>query len=257
MRMRSTPTGHVQMATRIVDSLLPDGSKPRKTSYIELEPLCKSLGVSDVSSARMNVEGFLANTPRGLIIRFNEGSSEARRRFTIAHELGHILLAKFQGHAVEDRRRSDGYSSHEESLVDAIAAELLTPTAEVYDLLARSQSHWRAVARISQKFNVSWTAAVRRLLNMPQVIGLWARANRASPESLVLWRAPRVSTLCCGGNHLWKRFYWEPRDGFMDHVPILCEGKSNRVWVSCEMRVMTYMKSQDRFWVLGWEFEDT
>jgi transcriptional regulator with XRE-family HTH domain/Zn-dependent peptidase ImmA (M78 family) len=81
-----------------------------------------------------------------------------RRRLTAAHELGHFL--------VRDEYTSDvgiaASRDEREQLIDAFAAELLLPTADLADSWGASGDEARTkLLRISGLHRVSWSAAIR------------------------------------------------------------------------------------------------
>lgn len=114
------------------------------------------------------------------IIGLNSSHSGTRQRFTLAHELGHILLHKHEAgglHVDEqdirfrfrDQLSSDGSDTRERE-ANAFAAELLMPKAFLEreqtlhgGLSVTNESVIRAIAR---KYGVSIHALSFRLLNL-------------------------------------------------------------------------------------------
>ena len=112
----------------------------------------------------------------------NARHPEVRRRFTVAHELAHLLLHKFSTpHA--DRRfkvrfrslRSSGGTVAEEVEANRFAAELLMPTdlvvAELQDVEmdfapANEENVNRRLDEVAKKFNVSRQALHIRISNL-------------------------------------------------------------------------------------------
>jgi hypothetical protein len=102
--------------------------------------------------------------------------ADVRARFTLAHELGHVLLDR----DLDCRPLSKTeYWKHEAACND-FAARLLVPESVVLGL--RGKSPWRATDGIARDYDVSWEVAARRIAEAwPQlsvVVGKLTR-NRA------------------------------------------------------------------------------
>ncbi|MBQ8255092.1 MAG: ImmA/IrrE family metallo-endopeptidase [Clostridia bacterium] len=107
------------------------------------------------SSLPTDAEGITLKLPSVSIILYDDGvSNDGRRNWTIAHELGHVLL----GHS--DLTRSN------EREADAFAAELLMPEA-VIRYLDRRDGEPITPDMMTNYFSASLTACKRRRLNLP------------------------------------------------------------------------------------------
>jgi len=141
-----------------------------------LDDLARKLGVGKISEERLPFEGGLFRTPDGgLVIKLNACSAFVRKRFTLAHEIAHLLLGTIPG------RRGAGHDdSTLERACDMIAAELLMPTDEVIQFVGRiggpSPENLRAIA---SGFGVSLRAAAIRLHSDLRLwkccVGFWER----------------------------------------------------------------------------------
>lgn len=92
---------------------------------INIERLARYLGVREVVTADfLDADACLVTGRSGHRIVVKDKSSKRRRRFSIAHELGHLLLShggiSYRGAKIAERKR-------EERLCDLIAEELLMP----------------------------------------------------------------------------------------------------------------------------------
>lgn len=95
------------------------------------------------------------------IITVNQNHHENRRRFTIAHELGHYTL----GHgAKEDVIYRNGNSDPDEVEANAFAAEILMPKGAIHYLLFDKGIN--SVQELAHKFWVSEQAMIYRLRNL-------------------------------------------------------------------------------------------
>src|SRR5205085_4554271 len=81
--------------------------------------------------------GFLNKQTDGTFAICYANDMLERRRFTVAHELAHLILDKYHKHLCFDQTQSTPgtHSSTIEKAVDRIAAELLMPEALVVLLL--------------------------------------------------------------------------------------------------------------------------
>jgi Zn-dependent peptidase ImmA (M78 family)/DNA-binding XRE family transcriptional regulator len=89
-----------------------------------------------------------------------------KRRFTIAHELGHHLLEDEYDIFVDD----SGGRQRRESLVDALAAGLLMPGEAVRqrfgELVGAGLDRRAAALHLGREYSVSWTALCGRLVSL-------------------------------------------------------------------------------------------
>lgn len=126
--------------------------------------------------------GFMLRDESRTIIGVNTRTSRRRQRFTIAHELGHLLLhegALIVDHAVRVNWRDDvsGMATDTEEIqANAFAAELLMPRELLIDSLEeymadvgranRVMSHEDLIASLAREFDVSAEAMGYRLMNL-------------------------------------------------------------------------------------------
>lgn len=92
----------------------------------------------------------------------NGSTDPGRRRFSLAHELGHHLV----GDAYEPAPRLGGSDS--ERMLNAFAAYLLMPRVAVLGIWSEFSAHSvrRAAIAVAVRFSVSWTAACNQLRNL-------------------------------------------------------------------------------------------
>tara|TARA_Y100000780_G_scaffold147751_1_gene133069 strand:+ start:503 stop:1045 length:543 start_codon:yes stop_codon:yes gene_type:complete len=114
----------------------------------------------DTASGQASLE----NSDNGLVFYcdYNADEISYRNRFTIAHELGHVLL----GHVHEGKKRlrdaTFGNSDPVERAANAFAAELIMPEQKVRELFYGASS----VQQLSEAFGVSNAAMSFRLNNL-------------------------------------------------------------------------------------------
>jgi Zn-dependent peptidase ImmA (M78 family) len=117
------------------------------------------------------------------VIVVNKHHAEVRQRFTIAHELGHILLHKYTSPHADGRVRvrfrdddSSRGSDFEEIEANGFAAELLMPERIIRSLTARinfdptdgkdDRKAVFAMTRLAHRFEVSVQALSFRMANL-------------------------------------------------------------------------------------------
>lgn len=110
-------------------------------------------------------------------------SASNRQRFSVAHELGHVLLIEQLGRYPEHLRALRG-SDRVERLCDLAAAELLVPMDSFRAQLSRARFRIRRVDELAVEFGVSREVILRRFL-------------AAGARAVVTWKVP--SHLTRGG----------------------------------------------------------
>ncbi|MBV6287384.1 ImmA/IrrE family metallo-endopeptidase [Pseudomonas aegrilactucae] len=103
------------------------------------------------------------------VIRFNPYEQPTRQRFTIAHELGHMMM----NHIIPGERvlrdpkmaYTSGYEQPREMQANQFAAQLLMPEAVVRSV-ARYGVDSRTISDMARGFNVSEVAMGYRLKNL-------------------------------------------------------------------------------------------
>lgn len=121
--------------------------------------------------------GFILRDNGAVIIGVNSGTSRRRQRFTIAHELGHLLMHEGRliiDHSVRVNYRDDVASmatDNEEIQANAFAAALLMPEewvrgASTRILSSTPQSREELITSLVREFDVSLEAMGFRLINL-------------------------------------------------------------------------------------------
>ena len=135
------------------------------------EKLASDLGVSIRESPMDGCDGWCLTLDNRSIIRINSNQSPARKRFTLTHELGHLILGipGVVGESYEDMLSSN---SSEERSVNELASELLMPTTVVRSLLPEMPVVAGTLQKLAKRANVSDLAAAIRVCNLATEIGL-------------------------------------------------------------------------------------
>ena len=151
-----------------------------------LTKLALSLGVKRIVTRSLNVSGMLIPSEDGYVIAIKEDDSERKRRYSLAHEIGHLAIASRQQHGGSYTKhrvptsRYDHGDKHEERLCEAIAAELLMPVEAFRRQVSEVGSTLSNIPYLSDIFQTSITStAIRYCELLPE------------PCLLVRWRSDR------------------------------------------------------------------
>lgn len=119
--------------------------------------------------------------PRILVRRTDRStkSNRHRRKFTVAHELGHFILRRELRPLVHPDVFSDDNDA-EERLCDRFAAELLMPMDAILPQLLQHATSPTQLLRIARNYDVSVQALVSRVAG--------ARSKRADLYCAIIWR---------------------------------------------------------------------
>ena len=126
---------------------------------------------------------------RGGVIRVRAGAGETgRRRFGVAHELGHWELhQESQWLACSAADLRDYKNSPQEAEANTFAAELLMPTCHVRERCEKSIPSLELVKAVADEFQVSLTAAGIRVIHLTKQECILV----ASKDRKVSWWVPK------------------------------------------------------------------
>jgi hypothetical protein len=134
----------------------------------DLDNMVKSLGLPPVRYVPLAVDGRLVRDGPNYSIEVNERHPPARKRFTIAHEIGHIILGSggllgcsriHMGGAVGQEP-----DPREEGLADLAAAEILMPAHWAFEFLGTRLPTFSTIAAMAKACETSIEVAARRLV---------------------------------------------------------------------------------------------
>ena len=162
----------------------------------DLQTLARRWGITSIEEQDIGSEAMLLPTNNGYSIvlkKVNSAGQLARQRFSLAHELGHLLLQKSEPRGSVGalmKHRDHGHSNEEERLCDQIAAEILMPR------LTFEEDGWmegwsvRNVRLLASKYNTSVTATARRMIDlMPDeaLMGVWKVSGNNGESAKLQW----------------------------------------------------------------------
>ncbi len=130
-------------------------------------------GHIDGAEARLTIGDLHSNVKGVILVRPNH-TYETRTRFSIAHELGHFELHKNISSSISCSGKAMnewfGKQAHQTREVDAneFASELLLPEQFVKTEINDSKPSLNLVQTISEKYDTSFLATARRLVDLTQ-----------------------------------------------------------------------------------------
>jgi Zn-dependent peptidase ImmA (M78 family) len=153
---------------------------------IDLELLARELGVREIARTPMVEDGrttWVEGRPR---IELRSDRPHQRSRFTLAHEIGHILIARDERVA---RRTRALQSDDVETLCDWIAASILMPRPWMSKYARRERFNLSLLRMIANRADVSLAAAAVRLAEVSGRTCVLLRWQRSSERWLVVSQA--------------------------------------------------------------------
>jgi Zn-dependent peptidase ImmA (M78 family) len=166
----------------LVEKVLRENSVDRPP--VPVERIAKALGIQILHQKyeEADVSGFLYRDATRAIIGVNRTHHSNRKRFTIAHEIGHFLLHKGNfkevhvDRAFQVKLRNDLSSQgtdFEEVEANAYAAELLLPSSFIREDLAEMGAvdieDEESIKTLARRYKVSPQTLVFRLANLGYV----------------------------------------------------------------------------------------
>jgi hypothetical protein len=204
---------------------------------VDVERLALALGVDEIVTCTLSREdGRLELRGSSALIFVSRDMSPARRRFTIAHEIGHLVLADPSLDLIAIRMKTDALRS-DERFCDRFAETLLMPAAWISERYGELPQSLSTLLKCTEAFGVSAAAATVRL---QRVLG-WSRALlrfelcRAEWTlfSVTAWRPePRASVQATGATR-----------AVLDQLAL--PGSVSRLWLP--------LRAADADWLVGAE----
>ncbi|MEB3437923.1 ImmA/IrrE family metallo-endopeptidase [Pseudomonas sp. A2] len=154
--------GHLPVNPEMIANSLVVYKKDETTGVDKTIPI----RVRAQNSFTLNASGqaSLAITDEGPVFfcDYNRDEIIYRNRFTLAHELGHVLLGHVNEHNTQQRDTTFGNYNPIERAANTFAAELVMPEQRVRELFSGATS----VQQMSEAFGVSNAAMSYRLKNL-------------------------------------------------------------------------------------------
>ena len=205
---RTTPSRQPNRVRQLIGRFVAENARLEATTQPDhLRKLGATLGVQSILTRSMpsrqdkhpGIDAMLVPLPAGYSVVIDENATHSRQRYSLAHELAHIMLLESDP-ASEDlpkapRLRSaaaeDNAWQVEERLCDEIAAELLMPERLFSSELARLGNSLKHLPQFASLFRTSLTATAIRyweLLPEPCLLVRWRPAEKESQQIRPAWQ---------------------------------------------------------------------
>ena len=232
----------VEAALEFAESHFPNGP----------EKLAELLEV-EVRRSAIKGDGYCIPGGQRPIIRLNNSVSPRRQRFTLAHELGHIVLdiASVAGQEISELASN---ISEEEKQVNSFAGQILLPRSIAQSAVQRLPLSRKAIEKLAENANISRVFLVRRLTDLATDIGLAGAATFYYESQIYKWcHPPDAKTLIRKTDALLRQCYkqesqsWRivrKEKAFQSHLFLNPGFDSQTIW----MQIMRAGEAPDQTW---------
>jgi hypothetical protein len=153
---------------------------------VNLIRIARHVGIQCIRELDVRLDGQLFQLDDGSYeVILSSQAPQTRKRFTLAHEIGHVLVA-----ADHNGQMPCGEGPTEE-LCNTVAAELLLPRRFLSEFLTE-KIDVSAIRRIATKFQCSLEATGWRILNLGAIKGVLLIWRDLGEHSMELVAAPRT-----------------------------------------------------------------
>lgn len=119
---------------------------------VDVERLARYVGISRIEyQPFLRADACLVPSESAHVVIVNSGAPRERQRFSIAHEIGHVLLGRG---GIKFRGGREPHSQ-EERLANVIAAEILIPTPALMRVAIGLQPSIETIAAVAERFEAS------------------------------------------------------------------------------------------------------
>ena len=213
----TTPSCQPNRVRQLIGRFVAENARLEATTQPgHLRKLGATLGVQSILTRSMpsrqdkhpGIDAMLVPLPAGYSVVIDQNAPDSRQRYSLAHELAHIMLLELDP-ASEDLPKAPRFRSAaaedkawqtEERLCDEIAAELLMPERLFSSELARLGNSLKHLPQLASLFRTSLTATAIRyweLLPEPCQLLRWrpveTRGQQLKPAWQMRNKAPGLS----------------------------------------------------------------
>ncbi len=140
----------------------------------------------EVRFSPLNCDGWCLQFDDRAIIRINSEVSDVRKRFTLAHELGHLIYGVTS--VVGEFVNPFGGKSKEEQIIDKFAAELLLPESKVLETIKEIPVTSKVLQTFAKKAKVSQSTIALRVASLSYQIGLNNASVALYADDKIKWQ---------------------------------------------------------------------
>ncbi len=148
----------------------------RLVDYLEIE----------VKYSLLNCDGWCLQYGNRSVIRINSEMPDVRKRFTLAHELGHLIYGITS--VVGEFVNPFGKKNKEEKIIDGFAAKLLLPEAKVLEVIQEIPITAKAIQRLAKIAKVSQSTVALRVASLTGELGLNDASVVLYENDLIKWQ---------------------------------------------------------------------
>ena len=146
-------------------------------AWDRLSRIASNLGAKSIAKYRLGSAGMLVPKDDGYVIALRESDPPTRQRFSLAHEVGHLLLKTESRLDADTADLSRSWlSENEEPLCDQLAAEILMPRLAFEEDARLNGWNLTSLKTLCRKYETSVQATCRRMVDlMPEatVVAAW------------------------------------------------------------------------------------
>lgn len=243
-------------ARKALESAIPGAA--RSAVPVNLDAAARFVGIEQVLEAEMTeADGLLQLAPSGTYIAsLRSGQGVLRKRFTLAHEIGHAIVYRSatQASGLPHSRQAlrcgnpGAADRDEERLCDIVATELLMPRTQFREKMEQLGVCAATIPQFSREFAVSLQAASRRVAQLAGydlAVGFWTEAEQSS-RLLPKWYVteegaksvdyviePGGPGSACFGDLPVRGWHWIPLQGHMEkyYVDVCPLRATQRAWL--------------------------
>jgi hypothetical protein len=215
---------------------------PKNLVYVPVEQIVSTLQIEFIETFSDDFAGQARLHGANLQISasYSSKTNYFRRRFSIAHELGHIILRKLVS-PLTNNEIIEAHKFHyeEETLCNLFAASLLTPKQSILQYLQKANEITpNLVDRIAGDFRVNRESVLRRIAQLTNsILLLWKKTNNPlTKESLEVERVIRIYPNFSQLSSFYIPLYCTPSDSRFS-PNIIQQSLSERVSKSGRIRI--------------------
>lgn len=159
---------------------------------VNLKMVGSYLGVTDIQESDIAEAGkIIPQIDGGYVVLIRKTDSSGRKRFTIAHELGHIIVPGGIGDIEIVDYEVGEFDKHKtiEFLCDVAAVSLLMPKKVFNEFVKGKSFSMQTVMDISEKFDVSLEAAALQMVKRDiskRAVVVWELTHKPKEEILLV-----------------------------------------------------------------------
>lgn len=208
---------------------------------IDIEAVAEAMGVASVERCAMLEDGRLVIGPGEIRIEVARNVSRQRQRFTIAHEVGHLLLSDPEEAMIAYRARPRS-ADHVERFCDAFAAALLLPEDWTRARAGRPPFELGDLCTVALEADVSLTATFHRVIDVLAWDAMLVRFERRRAQwsiAAVYRPPPWLRRRLEAGSHTGRTLQALTRAGVREstvELPLLLDGRHTSVLAQLRLR---------------------